>query len=155
MRLISREIKGRTWQFMTSRMDAMRYPGKEIADLYSHRWEIELGYREIKQGLQDNRLSLRSKKPEMVRKERWGVLLAYSLVRCHMIRMASRLKGYWPNQLCFRGSTAWVMKLLWTLEGVSLGRIPELVKYVCSIAEIVRLPGRRKRSFPRVVKDGP
>ncbi|EGK18955.1 putative transposase [Shigella flexneri VA-6] len=28
--------------------DAMRFPGGEMADLYSHRWEIELGYREIK-----------------------------------------------------------------------------------------------------------
>lgn len=28
---------------------AMRYPGDEMVDLYSHRWEIELGYREIKQ----------------------------------------------------------------------------------------------------------
>ncbi|WP_179453248.1 MULTISPECIES: IS4 family transposase, partial [unclassified Enterobacter] len=43
MRLISREIKGKTWRFLTSMTDAMRYPGKEIADLYSHRWEIELG----------------------------------------------------------------------------------------------------------------
>ncbi|QKV87391.1 IS4 family transposase [Pantoea ananatis] len=155
MRMISREIKGRTWRFLTSMTDAMRYPGKEIADLYSHRWEIELGYREIKQGLQDSRLTLRSRKAEMVRQELWGVLLAYNLVRYQMIRMASTLKGYWPNQLSFRESTAWVMKLLWTLEGASPGRIPELVKDVSSIAEMVRLPGRRERSFPRVVKERP
>ncbi|MXP55482.1 IS4 family transposase, partial [Pantoea sp. Seng] len=79
----------------------------------------------------------------------------YNLVRYQMIRMASTLKGYWPNQLSFRESTAWVMKLLWTLEGASPGRIPELVKDVSSIAEMVRLPGRRERSFPRVVKERP
>jgi putative transposase len=155
MRLISREIKGKTWRFLTSMTDAMRYPGKEIADLYSHRWEIELGYREIKQGLQDNRLTLRSKKPEMVRQELWGALLAYNLVRYQMIKMASTLKGYWPNQLSFSESAAWVMKLLWTLEGASPGRIPELVKNVDAIAQIVKLPGRRERSFPRVVKERP
>ena len=33
-----------------------------MADLYSHRWEIELGYREIKQTMQLSRLTLRSKK---------------------------------------------------------------------------------------------
>jgi putative transposase len=155
MRLISRDIKGKTWRFLTSMTDAMRYPGKEIADLYSHRWEIELGYREIKQGLQDNRLTLRSKKPEMVRQELWGVLLAYNLVRYQMIKMASTLKGYWPNQLSFSESAAWVIKLLWTLEGASPGRIPELVKNVDAIAQIVKLPGRRERSFPRVVKEKP
>ncbi|STV86664.1 Uncharacterised protein [Klebsiella michiganensis] len=30
-----------------------------MADLYSHRWEIELGYREIKQTMQLSRLTLR------------------------------------------------------------------------------------------------
>lgn len=148
-------MKGKTWRFLTSMTDAMRYPGKEIADLYSHRWEIELGYREIKQGLQDSRLTLRSKKPEMVRQELWGVLLAYNLVRYQMIKMASTLKGYWSNQLSFSESAAWVMKLLWTLEGASPGRIPELVKNVDAIAQMVKLPSRRERSFPRVVKERP
>lgn len=52
--------------------DAMRFPGGEMADLYSHRREIELGYREIKQTMQLSRLTLRSKKPELVEQELWG-----------------------------------------------------------------------------------
>jgi len=48
----------------------------------------------------------------MVRQELWGVLLAYNLVRYQIIKMASTLKGYWPNQLSFSESAAWVMKLL-------------------------------------------
>ena len=75
-----------------------------MADLYSHRWEIELGYREIKQTMQLSRLTLRSKKPELVEQELWGVLLAYNLVRYQMIKMAGHLKGYWPNQLSFSES---------------------------------------------------
>jgi putative transposase len=90
-----------------------------------------------------------------VRQELWGVLLAYNLVRYQMIKMASTLKGYWPNQLSFSESAAWVMKLLWTLEGALPGRIPELVKNVGAMAQIVKLPGRRERSFPRVVKERP
>lgn len=155
MRLISRGVRGKTWRYLTSMTDAMRYPGREIADLYSHRWEIELGYREIKQGLQGCRLTLRSKKPELVRQELWGVLLAYNLVRYQMIRMASTIKGLWLNQLSFSESMAWVMKLLWTLEGASPGRIPALVNDVEMIAQMVKLPGLRERSFPRVVKEKP
>ncbi|KMK88000.1 transposase for insertion sequence element IS4 [Pectobacterium atrosepticum ICMP 1526] len=72
-----------------------------------------------------------------------------------MIKMAAMLKGMWPNQLSFRESTAWVMKLLWTLEGASPSRIPELVKDVASIAQMVKLPPRRERAFPRIVKERP
>lgn len=36
---------------LTSMTDPLRFPCDEIVDLYSQRWEIELGYREIKQGL--------------------------------------------------------------------------------------------------------
>ncbi|WP_410040778.1 transposase, partial [Shigella sonnei] len=45
-----------TARLLTSMTDAMRFPGGEMADLYSHRWEIELGYREIKQTMQLSRL---------------------------------------------------------------------------------------------------
>ncbi len=97
--------------------DTMRYPGGEMADLYGHRWEIELGYREIKQTMQLSRLTLRSKKPELVEQELWGVLLAYNLVRYQMIKMAGALKGYWPNQLSFSESCGMVMRM--TLQGAS------------------------------------
>ncbi|MCE3130102.1 hypothetical protein LXD99_20815, partial [Yersinia enterocolitica] len=43
------------------------------------------GHREIKQTMQLSRLTLRSKKPELVEQELWGVLLGYNLVRYQMI----------------------------------------------------------------------
>ena len=61
-------------------VDPMRFPVADIADLYAHRWEIELGYREMKQYMLKNELTLRSKKPEMVRQELWGALLACNLM---------------------------------------------------------------------------
>ncbi len=63
-----------TSHLLTSMTDAMSFPGGEMADLYSHRREIELGYREIKQTMQLSRLTLRSKKPELVEQELWGGL---------------------------------------------------------------------------------
>ncbi|EES2156240.1 TPA: transposase, partial [Escherichia coli] len=114
--------KGKVCHLLTSMTDAMRFPGGEMADLYSHRWEIELGYREIKQTMQLSRLTLRSKKPELVEQELWGVLLAYNLVRYQMIKMAEHLKGYWPNQLSFSESCGMVMRMLMTLQGASPGR---------------------------------
>lgn len=154
-RLLTYTRKGKTCHLLTSMTDAMRYPGGEMVDLYSHRWEIELGYREIKQTMQQSRLTLRSKKPELVEQELWGVLLAYNLVRYQMIKMAGHLKGYWPNQLSFSESCSLVMRMLMTLQGASPGRIPELMRGLESMGQMVKLPGRRERSFPRVVKERP
>ncbi|ENB3329859.1 IS4 family transposase, partial [Escherichia coli] len=72
-RLLTVTRKGKVCHLLTSMTDAMRFPGGEMGDLYSHRWEIELGYREIKQTMQRSRLTLRSKKPELVEQELWGV----------------------------------------------------------------------------------
>lgn len=127
-RLLTYTRKGKTCHLLTSMTDTMRYPGGEMVGLYSHRWEIELGYREIKQTMQQSRLTLRSKKPELVELELWGVLLAYNLVRYQMIKMAGHLKGYWPNQLSFSESCSLVMRMLMTLQGASPGRIPELMR---------------------------
>ncbi|SQI41026.1 Insertion element 4 transposase N-terminal [Leminorella richardii] len=154
-RLLTFTRKGKTCYLLTSMTDAMRFPGGEMADLYSHRWEIELGYREIKQTMQLSRLTLRSKKPELVEQELWGVLLAYNLVRYQMIKMAGSLKGYWPNQLSFSESCGMVMRMLMTLQGASPGRIPELMRDLESMGQLVRLPVRRERAFPRVVKERP
>lgn len=59
---------------LISMVDTQRFPGDEIVDLYSQRWEIELGYREIKQGPIGGEYTLRSKTPEMIAQELWGVL---------------------------------------------------------------------------------
>lgn len=126
-----------------------------MADLYSHRWEIELRYRKIKQTMQLSRLMLRSKKPELVEQELWGVLLAYNLVRYQIIKMVGHLKGYWPNQLSFSGSCGMVMRMLMTLQGASPGRIPELMRDLESVGQLVKLPTRGERAFPRVLKERP
>lgn len=154
-RLLTFTRKGKTSYLLTSMKDAMRFPGGEMADLYSHRREIEPGYREIKQTMQLSRLTLRSKKPGLVEQELWGVLLAYNLVRYQMIKMAGSLKGYWPNQLSFSASCGMVMRMLMTLQGASPGRIPELMRDIESMAQMVKLPTRRERAFARVLKERP
>ncbi|MEE7387648.1 IS4 family transposase, partial [Escherichia coli O21:H21] len=64
-------------------------------------------------------------------------------------------KGYWPNQLSFSESCGMVMRMLMTLQGASPGRIPELMRDLASMGQPVKLPTRRERVFPRVVKERP
>jgi IS4 transposase len=154
-RLLSKTIKGKTVQILTSMTDIRRYPSADIVDLYTYRWEIELGYREMKQHLLHNRLTLRSKLPEMVRQELWGVLLAYNLLRFQMAQMAYSLKGIEPNQLSFTQATAFLIKELMLMPAVSPGNIPRVINGLMAMAPAFVLPHRRERSYPRAVKRRP
>ncbi|CAM3092678.1 IS4 family transposase [Pseudoalteromonas distincta] len=155
-RLVTRKIKGKSYSVMTSMTDPMRYPSADIGDLYSHRWEIELGYREQKQYMLGNRLTLRSRLPALVKQELWGVLFTYNMVRYQMVKMCHTLKSdYLPYQLSFNGSLAQIMRLLVGLPYSTPGAIPRQLKYFYAMAESLILEPRRGRSFPRSVRPRP
>jgi len=154
-RLLSREVNGRLCQVLTSMVDPMRYPGADIVDLYTHRWEIELGYREMKQYMLGNRLTLRSKKPDMVRQELWGTLLAYNLLRFQMARMAYSLKDVHPCQISFNQAAGMIIKELTLLPAVSPGNVPAILNALTDMAPAFVLPWRRERVYPRAVKKRP
>lgn len=154
-RLLTKTVKGKSVSILTSMTDIKRYPSADIVDLYGYRWEIELGYREMKQQLLHGRLTLRSKLPDMVRQELWGVLLAYNLLRFQMGQMAYSLKGIEPNELSFSQSMAYLIQQLTIMPAVSPGRIPEMIKDMAVMAEAFVLPHRRERSYPRAVRRRP
>jgi Transposase DDE domain len=52
----------------------------ELAALYPQRWEIEPTIKEGKTILRKGRITLRSKMPELVRQEFWGMILAHYLI---------------------------------------------------------------------------
>lgn len=151
-RLITKQIKGKTCEVLTSMVDAMRFPGNEIVELYRYRWEIELGFREIKQTLLNSEYTFRSRLPEMVEQEIWGLLLAYNLIRSAMTEAASR-KGIRPNQLSFSGCSSAVVAFLMTLLLTSPGKLPVLYNSLIDQLGFYELPPRREdRAYPRCIK---
>lgn len=124
-RLLTRKVVGKERKVLTSLEDQSRYSASSVSELYRHRWEIELGYREATQGMLDSRWTLRSRLPEMVRQELWGILLTYNMVRYQMVKMAYQLKGdYLPYQLSFSGTISEIIRLLITLPWASPGKVP-------------------------------
>lgn len=154
-RLITKNIKGKEVRLLTSMTDAMKYPGADIAELYSHRWEIELGYREMKQYMLQNQLTLRSKTPELVTQELWGMLVAYNLLRFLMCQMAYNQKSVMPYQIGFKQASLFLIGQLQLLPAVAPGRIPEVMSYILDMSESFILPERRERTYPRAVKKRP
>jgi hypothetical protein len=90
-------------RYLTSLADTARHRADQVTACYRKRWEIELGFREIKQGMLANNLVLRSKRSAMVRQEVWGgLLIAYNLLRREIHQTAEALDVS-PTRLSFQG----------------------------------------------------
>jgi len=89
-------VKGRV--YVTTLMNAKKYPKKELTELYTQRWVIELDFRSLKTHMKMD--MLRCKSPEMVKKEIAVYLLAYNLIRAGIAR-AAKVKNQIPRQLSF------------------------------------------------------
>lgn len=85
---------------LTSLLDAKAWPAQEIVQQYQQRWRIETSYRELKQDMLGEGLTLRSGTPKTVLQEIWGALLAYNLVRLEKAEVAREV-GVPPTQLSF------------------------------------------------------
>jgi hypothetical protein len=89
MRAIQCTRKGfRPQLLLTSLIDSERYPRDEVVGLYHERWELELGFDEIKTEMLEREEAIRSQTPLRVCQEVWGILLAYNLVRLEIERIA-------------------------------------------------------------------
>lgn len=75
---------------VTTLTNAKKYRSQDLADLYRQRWHAELDLRAIKVSLGMD--VLRSKSPEMVRREIWSCVLAYNLIRQTQLNAAKRAR---------------------------------------------------------------
>ena len=147
---------GETIRWMTSLLDPEAYTKEELLELYSERWEVELGYRESKVYMLDRTKPLRSQKPDGVCQELWGILLAYNLIRFRMAKAAARV-GLEGRRLSFNNALVplmgFCMGLLW-FEPPK--KFEQLLDQLNQTLSMLVLPPRRKRaSYPREVKAHP
>jgi hypothetical protein len=139
---------------LTSLLDAKRYPAKEIIALYHERWELEVGYDEIKTHLLAREETIRSRTAQGVRQEIWGLAIAYNLVRLEMERAADEA-GVPPTRISFVGAMALIRNawLIWSTSPLAPGRIPKGLLNLRHSLKLLLIPERRAdRSYPRAVK---
>lgn len=138
---------------LTSLLDPEKYPAKELAAMYHERWEIELGYDEVKTELLQREEAIRSKKPDNVLQEVWGILLAYNLVRLEIARVAKQV-GVPPTQISFVLALSLIRdEWIWSTISVAPGAIPKhLARLRENLQRLVLPPRRSERSYPREVK---
>jgi hypothetical protein len=155
-RLTTYKVDGKSYRVLSSLTDLMRYPYDELTEVYTKRWEIELGFREMKQGLHQSKHVLRSKKPDMVRQELWGLLLAYNLIRIAMIDAVKEDETLIPRQLSFSLCMRHIVAFLMLTPILSASKLPLHYDELLKTLRMFVLPDRvPDRSYPRVVRKKP
>jgi Transposase DDE domain len=88
------------YRLITTIRDPAQAPAKELAALYHERWEIETAFDELKTHLRGAQIVLRSKTPELVRQEFYGLLMAHFAIRGLMHEAALKVDED-PDRLSF------------------------------------------------------
>lgn len=88
------------YRVITTILDPAQAPANELAPLYHERWELETSLDELKTHLRGARVVLRSKTPDLVRQEFYGLMLTHFAIRGLMHEAAQRA-GEDPDRLSY------------------------------------------------------
>ena len=112
-------LKGRSEQYrvITTILDPSLAPALDLARLYAARWTIETTFHELKVRQRDRCLLLRSKLPDLVEQDVYGLLLAHFGIRQLMCQSA-RQEGLEPEALSFAHALHVIIR-----------RLPEMVAF--------------------------
>ena len=136
-RIIAKGMRTREVTLVTTLLDPMRYPKREIARLYQLRWEIETNFRHLKTTMKMEHLKCQS--PQGVMKELMVFALVYNLIRGVMVLAAARQAIADANRISFIDAARWLASVL---AAPPRQEMPELIVN----------PQRPGRYHPRVKK---
>lgn len=88
------------YRLLTTILDHDAAPATELAALYHERWEIETSLDELKTHLRGSKIVLRSKTPDLVRQEFYGLMMAHYAIR-GLIHEAALKANEDPDRLSF------------------------------------------------------
>ena len=163
LRMIEFEIKsGKSVRLLTDLLDPVMYPARTLALGYHERWETELSFDEIKTHLATVthgtlHTTFRSKTPEGVLQEAYGMMIAYNLIR-DVIAEAAETRDIPAREISFVEALEVVKEALPRFERAVHTQAPQqererLVHQLLDDIAAVRLDRpRRKRVYDRAVK---
>jgi hypothetical protein len=136
---------------VTTLLDRDAYPADEIRELYRRRWQVELHYAQIKTTLGMD--ILRTRSPEMVRKELLVHLIAYNLIRA-LIQKAAHIHHVALHRLSFKGTVDSLRHYAHAIRAASATpkKKAQLINQLLERIAGDQVPDRPNRSEPRALK---
>jgi hypothetical protein len=102
VRVVRYEVEGstQTYRLVTTILDPEEASAQELSELYPERWEIEGVFDEIKTHLRGPRTTFRSKTPDLVEQEFWGLMIGHRALRSlmHEAALSHKLD---PDEISF------------------------------------------------------
>jgi hypothetical protein len=146
-----RLMAAETHRLVTTLLDPEAYPILDLICAYHERWEVEITIDEIDTHQRLLPGPLRSLKPVGIIQEPYGLLIAHYLIRALMHAVAQRA-GLDPDRLSFVGAIKVLQKAVPEFQMTAPEQLPALYQRLLRDMARKRLPQRRLRSNPRVVK---
>jgi hypothetical protein len=105
------------YRLATTILDHELVPAAEMAALYHERWEIETAFDELKTHLRGTHIVLRSKTPDLVRQEFYGLLMAHFAIR-GLMHEAALSADEDPDRLSFLHAVRVVRRKMATFSAI-------------------------------------
>jgi hypothetical protein len=137
---------------ITTLLDVETYSTLELVKLYDFRWDVELDLKHLKTTLGMD--VLRSKSPEMVRKELYVYLLAYNLLRTLMWEAGTTYSTL-PLRLSLQATRQHLDNFIPQLLITSGNKRRRIYRILLAMIVHKPVPERPGRSEPRVRKRRP
>src|SRR5260370_9732237 len=135
----------------TTLLDPKQAPATEVMALYHERWGIELTIDEHKTHLRQAQQPLRSRCPQTVLQEFYGMLLLHHGLR-FLMHQAAMEDDLDPDRLSLCHAVEVVQQAVHEFALVALDERPALLERLRADLRSCRLPARRLRFNARVVK---
>lgn len=142
---------GQTHRVLTTILNPRVAPAYDVACAYHERWEAEVTIDEIDTHQRLVGRPLRSLTPVGVIQELYGILLAHYTVRCVM-HEAALAAAVDPDRLSFVHALEVVRDAVAEFQLVNAAEHDRLYARLLADIAATRLPARRTRTNPRVVK---
>jgi len=140
-----------THRLVTTLLDPEAYPILDLICAYHERWEVEITIDEIDTHQRLRPGPLRSLKPVGVIQELYGLLIAHYIIRA-LMHQAAQQTHLDPDRLSFIGAVRVLQNAGPEFQMTTPEQLPALYQRLLRDIASKRLPKRRRRSNPRVVK---
>ena len=142
---------GEKHRLVTTLLSHQRYPVLDLVCAYHERWEIEVVIDEIDTHQRLVQGPMRSQSPVTVIQEAYGLLIAHFVIRFLMHKAACQV-GIDPDRLSFTHALEVIREAVDQFQITAAEQLGALYQRLLSDIAAGRLPQRRLRSNPRVVK---